>query len=105
MDIASSGTSATLLARRWESALLVNVDNLTLQKLLKDPEALKILQSIEGFRSLNQNIESIINKSEKVKKIKKEIANSDKELDKKPKKKLTRRRKNTRTKESRYKKN
>ena len=65
LDIASSGTSATLLARRWESALLVNVDNLTLQKLLKDPEALKILQSIEGIRSLNQDIESIINKSEK----------------------------------------
>ena len=27
LDIAMAGTSATLLARRWESALLVNVDN------------------------------------------------------------------------------
>jgi hypothetical protein len=27
LDIAMAGTSATLLAKRWESALLVNVDN------------------------------------------------------------------------------
>ncbi len=31
LDIAMSGTTATLLARRWESALLVNVDNNTLE--------------------------------------------------------------------------
>ena len=30
LDIAMAGTSATLLAKRWESALLVNVDNDTL---------------------------------------------------------------------------
>ena len=30
LDMAMSGTTATLLARRWESALLVNVDNDTL---------------------------------------------------------------------------
>jgi hypothetical protein len=30
LDIAMAGTSATLLARKWESALLVNVDNDTL---------------------------------------------------------------------------
>lgn len=34
LDIAMSGTSATLLAKRWESALLVNVDNDTLKRLL-----------------------------------------------------------------------
>lgn len=32
LDIAMAGTSATLLAKRWESALLVNVDNDTLFK-------------------------------------------------------------------------
>lgn len=72
LDIAMSGTSATLLARRWESALLVNVDNATLQKILNNPEALAALMSIEGFRNLNQNIETIINRSEAVKKAKKE---------------------------------
>lgn len=72
LDIALAGTSATLLARRWESALLVNVDNDTLSRLLANKEALDALMKIEGFRSLNHDIETIINKSEKVKKAKKE---------------------------------
>ena len=70
LDIAMSGTSATLLARRFESALLVNVDDITLQKLLDNKEALDALMKIEGFRSLNRDIQIIINKSEKVKKAK-----------------------------------
>ena len=72
LDMAMSGTTATLLARRWESALLVNVDNMTLQKLMDTPEAMDALMRIEGFRSLNQDIETIINKSEAIKKTKKE---------------------------------
>jgi hypothetical protein len=36
LDMAMSGTTATLLARRWESALLVNVDNSTLQRLMNN---------------------------------------------------------------------
>ena len=77
LDIAMSGTSATLLARRWESALLVNVDNNTLLRLMSNKEALEALMKIEGFRSLNQDIETIINKSEKVKKAKKELNEED----------------------------
>ena len=72
LDIAMSGTSATLLARRWQSALLVNVDNDTLKRLMASPEAMKALMSIEDFRSLNEDIPTIINKSEAVKKVKKE---------------------------------
>lgn len=74
LDMAISGTTATLLARRWESALLVNVDNSTLSRLLANEEAMNALMNIEGFRSLNQDIETIINKSEAVKKTKKEAA-------------------------------
>lgn len=72
LDIAMAGTSATLLAKRWESALLVNVDNDTLSRLINNKEALEALMRIEGFRSLNSDIETIINKSEAVKKAKKE---------------------------------
>ncbi len=86
LDIAMAGTSATLLARRWESALLVNVDNDTLQRLLNNKEALDALMSIEGFRSLNQDIETIINRSEHVKKVKKE---GEDKLTKQEKKELT----------------
>lgn len=72
LDIAMAGTSATLLARKWESALLVNVDNDTLRRVLNDPEALAAVERIEGWRSLGDNIiETIINKSEKIKDLKK----------------------------------
>lgn len=68
LDIALAGTSATLLARRWESALLVNVDNDTLERVLKSKEAFEAIMKIEGFRSLNSNtLETIINRSNEVK--------------------------------------
>ena len=87
LDIAMSGTSATLLARRWESALLVNVDNDTLKRLMANDDAMRALMSIEGFRSLNQDIETIINKSEAVKKAKKEA--NERDLTREEKKELT----------------
>lgn len=85
LDIAMAGTSATLLARKWESALLVNVDNETLRRILEDPEAMAAVERIEGWRSLGDNIiETIINKSEKIKKLKEKykegsISRSEKE--------------------------
>lgn len=86
LDFAMSGTSATLLARKWESAILVNVDNNTLEKILKDDKALKAVMSIEGFRSLGDNIiETVINKSKHVQKVKKEKT----ELTEEVKKELT----------------
>ena len=75
LDIAMAGTSATLLAKRWESALLVNVDNDTLARLLASNEAMDVLMRIEGFRSLNTDIETIINKSNAVKKAKRDGGN------------------------------
>tara|TARA_A100001015_G_scaffold317573_1_gene434938 strand:- start:4209 stop:5939 length:1731 start_codon:yes stop_codon:yes gene_type:complete len=87
LDMAISGTSATLLARRWESALLVNVDNMTLARLMKNEKAMQALMKIEGFRSLNSDIETIINKSESIKKAKEKANNED--LTQKEKKQLT----------------
>lgn len=72
LDVSLSGTSASLLARRWESARLVNVDDDTLQRLLHCPKALDALKKIEGFRNLNADLESIINKGKAIKKKKKE---------------------------------
>jgi hypothetical protein len=67
LDIAMAGTSATLLARKWESALLVNVDNDTLRRILDNPEAMAAVERIEGWRALGDNIiETIINKSERL---------------------------------------
>jgi hypothetical protein len=73
LDIAMSGTSATLLARKWESAILVNVDNDTLRKIMNNPDALNAVMNIEGFRALGNDIfETVVNKSDAVKKAKKE---------------------------------
>ncbi len=88
LDIAMAGTSATLLARKWESALLVNVDNGTLRRILDNPDAMAAVERIEGWRSLGDNvIETIINKSEKVKGLKNKAKEVD--LSKKEKKELS----------------
>ncbi len=87
LDTAMTGTSATLLARKWESALLVNVDNETLRKILDNPAALDAVMRIEGFRALGSDVfETVINKSEKVKDTKK--AKGD-DISDKEKKELT----------------
>lgn len=87
LDIATSGTTATLLAKRWESALLVNVDDLTLSRLLNNKTALDALMHIEGFRNLNKDLELIINKSESIKEKKKKDA--EKELSPKEREELS----------------
>jgi hypothetical protein len=88
LDIAMAGTSATLLARKWESALLVNVDNGTLQRILDNPEAMAAIEQIEGWRTLGDNvIETVINKSEKVKELKNKA--KEKNLTAKEKKQLS----------------
>lgn len=88
LDIAMAGTSATLLARKWESALLVNVDNDTLRRIMDNPEAMAAVERIEGWRTLGDNIiETIINKSEKVKDLKNKA--KEKDLSAKEKKELS----------------
>jgi hypothetical protein len=70
---AASLTSATLLARKWESALLVNVDNDTLRKIMGSQAAIDAVMNIEGFRALGSGVfETVINKSEAVRGTKKE---------------------------------
>jgi len=88
LDMAMAGTSATLLARKWESALLVNVDNTTLKRIMDDPEAMAAVERIEGWRALGDNVlETIINKSDRIKELKKKAKEG--ELTKKEKKELT----------------
>lgn len=83
LDVVTAGTSATLLAKRWESALLVNVDNTTLKRLLNNKDAMNALMNIEGFRNLNEDLETIINKSEHVKETKQELGDNISSTEKK----------------------
>ena len=70
LDLVVSGTASSMLARRWQSALLVNVDNITLSKLLENEKAMNALERIEGFRNLNKELTTLVNKSEALKKAK-----------------------------------
>ena len=88
LDIATAGTSATLLAKRWESVLLVNVDDSTLTRLMNDPAAMAALEAIEGFRNLNADLETIINRSEQIKDAKRKAGEGE-EPSAKEKKELT----------------
>lgn len=88
LDLATAGTSATLLAKRWESVLLVNVDDSTLGRLMQDEAAMKALMSIEGFRNLNADLETIINRSEQIKDAKRRAGEGE-ELSGKEKRELT----------------
>lgn len=73
LDMAMAGTSATLLARKWESAVLVNVDNLTLKKIMGNQAAMDAVMNIEGFRALGSSVfETVVNKSESVRETKKQ---------------------------------
>jgi hypothetical protein len=73
LDIAMAGTSATLLARKWQSAILVNVDNDTLRKIMASEAAMSAVMNIEGFRTLGSDVfETVVNKSEVVRDTKRE---------------------------------
>jgi hypothetical protein len=63
------------------------VDNDTLDRLIKNSKAMEALMSIEGFRTLSHDIQTIINKSDSVKKLKKQA--NDKDLSANDKKQLT----------------
>jgi hypothetical protein len=87
LDIAMAGTSATLLARKWQSAILVNVDNDTLRRIMSSDAAMAAVMNIEGFRKLGADVfETVVNKSESVRDTKRD--KGDKLTDKQ-KRKLT----------------
>lgn len=87
LDIAMSGTSSTMLARKWNDALLVNVDNETLKRLMNNKKAMDALMKIEGFKSLNEDLNTIINKSESIRDTK--LKANDGDISQKERKKLS----------------
>lgn len=66
--------------------MLVNVDNETLTKLLDSEKAINALERIEGFRNLNKELTTLVNKSEALKEAKQEKKEG---LSKEEKKELT----------------
>lgn len=87
LDIAVTGVASSMLARRWQSAQLIDVGNMTLERLLNEPDILNALQNIEAFRNLNKDISKIISFEKVISKLKKEQI--DNKLEKKEEEELT----------------
>ena len=80
LDYAMTGVSAVLLARRWKSALLVNVNTETLVRLNENQRALEAVEKITAFRALDKDIETIITQTEHINSLKREGKKSDREI-------------------------
>jgi hypothetical protein len=85
LDIVAAGTSSTMLAKRWQSAQMVNVDNITLERLLNNPDVLAALENIEVFRNLSKDISRVIASETALNKVKQEKNATGEKLDKKEK--------------------
>lgn len=72
LDIAASGVGATMLARRWQSAQLVRVDNDTIERLLNNPDIVAALEDIEAFRNIGKDLTKVINSEKALAKIERE---------------------------------
>jgi hypothetical protein len=72
LNIATTGVGASALAARWNSPLLVEVNEHTLSALLDQPELLDALEQIEDFRNLANLAEQVVTSTPKLKKAKRE---------------------------------
>ena len=86
LDIAITGVASSMLAKRWQSAQMVNVGDFVLEKLLNNPQLMEALEKIEAFRNLSKDINKVITSEKSIKKLKRdnEILD-DKELPEKEK--------------------
>ncbi|MEI2702578.1 MAG: hypothetical protein V9E83_09285 [Baekduia sp.] len=72
MDWATKGIGATALAQRWNSTLLVDVNEATLSALLDHPDLLEALEQIEDFRNLANTAQKVVTSTKALKKAKRE---------------------------------
>ncbi len=72
LDWATAGTGAAALAQRWNSPLLVEVNERTLSAVLDHPDLLETLGQLEDFRALVDSAEYVITSSELLTKAKRE---------------------------------
>ena len=72
LDWATAGIGAAALARRWNSPLLVDVNERTLAAVLDRPDLMETLSNIEDFRALVDNAAQVITNTKDLKKAKRE---------------------------------
>lgn len=72
LNIATTGVGASALAARWNSPVLVDVNEHTLTALLDHPDLLEALEQIEDFRNLANMAQQVITSTKKLKGIERE---------------------------------
>lgn len=72
LDWATAGVGAAALARRWNSPLLVAVNERTLEAVLSQPALMESLENIEDFRVLVENAAEVVTNTKDLKKLKRE---------------------------------
>lgn len=72
LEIVSTGTTHSMLARRWQSAHLVNLDAGVLKNILNNKNLLEKIESVEAFRGIGKQAEGIIAKEDRLNKAKRD---------------------------------
>jgi hypothetical protein len=90
LSISSSGIGSAMLTRRWKDTRMVVVNNLTLEKLINQPELVQALQEVEQFRSLDLSevLLKVVNTERDLNPLKKQrqpLLDAQKKLDKESK--------------------
>jgi hypothetical protein len=98
LDWATAGIGAAALARRWNSPLLVNVNEYTLSAVLNHPGLLETLDQLEDFRALVNHAEHVVTSTKLLKKAKREQGGELTPEQKKVQSETTKRRKEIREK-------
>ncbi|MDE2644800.1 MAG: GIY-YIG nuclease family protein [Bacteroidota bacterium] len=92
MDMASSGIGSAMLAKRWQSHRLVNLNPAVLEGILNNEELLQSLENMEAFRALRKHASEILTAEKSIKKAKAEgkkkstVRKEKSEMDKRRKK-------------------
>lgn len=89
LDISTYGTASTMLARRWQSARLVDTTTVVLEKILNNPELMAALEKIEDFRNLRGDLTKTISREKALQEKKRKIAEEGREATPKEKKEIS----------------
>ena len=82
LDYVATGTSSTMIAKRWQSSSLLNLNSTRLLDVLDDQNIVKILEKITAFRNLNRDISRVLSSENSLNKTRKERGKLDSQGDK-----------------------
>lgn len=89
LDISTYGTASTMLARRWQSARLVDTTTVVMEKILNNPELMAALEKIEDFRNLRSELTKTISREKALQETKRKIAEEGRDATPKEKKEIS----------------